>query len=177
MNLPRVTATAAYVLAELGEASEAAELVRESEDLLAGLAPKGITGWQGPTYQFLGRASLALGRLDEAKRFGERAVQLCSQRLGNAADAHRLLGDIAVHSDPVNVERAEAHYRETRALSEPRAMRSLTAHCHLGLGKLYRRTGRRDEAHEHLTIATTLYEEMDMRYWLEQAEAEVRELA
>jgi hypothetical protein len=25
-------------------------------------------------------------------------------------------------------------------------------------------------AHEHLTIATTLYREMDMRYWLEQAE-------
>jgi hypothetical protein len=28
-------------------------------------------------------------------------------------------------------------------------------------------------AHEHLTIATTLYREMDMRYWLEQAEAEL----
>jgi hypothetical protein len=24
-------------------------------------------------------------------------------------------------------------------------------------------------AHKHLTIATTLYREMDMRYWLEQA--------
>jgi len=24
-------------------------------------------------------------------------------------------------------------------------------------------------AHEHLTIATTLHREMDMRYWLEQA--------
>jgi hypothetical protein len=51
------------------------------------------------------------------------------------------------------------------------------AHCHLGLGKLYRRTGKRQEAQEHLTTATTMYREMDMRFWLEQAEAEMRGLA
>ena len=41
-------------------------------------------------------------------------------------------------------------------------MRPLVAHCHLGLGKLYRRTGKREEADEHLTTATTMYREMDM---------------
>jgi hypothetical protein len=50
-------------------------------------------------------------------------------------------------------------------------MRPLVAHCHLGFGKLYRRTGKRQEAYEHLTTATTMYREMDMRFWLEQAEA------
>jgi len=39
----------------------------------------------------------------------------------------------------------------------------------LGLGKLYQRTGKRQEAHKHLTTATTMYREMDMRFWLEQA--------
>jgi hypothetical protein len=29
-------------------------------------------------------------------------------------------------------------------------MRPLVAHCHLGLGKLYRRTGKREQAQEHL---------------------------
>ena len=53
-------------------------------------------------------------------------------------------------------------------------MRPLIAHCQLGLGKLYRRTGKRQEAQEHLSIATTLYREMDMPFWLEQAEAEMR---
>jgi hypothetical protein len=53
-------------------------------------------------------------------------------------------------------------------------MRPLIAHCHLGLGKLYRRTGQREQAHEHLTIATTLYREMDMQFWLEQAETEMK---
>ena len=50
------------------------------------------------------------------------------------------------------------------------------AHCHLGLGKLYRRTGKREQTQEHLTVATTMYRDMDMRFWLEQAEAEMREL-
>jgi hypothetical protein len=49
----------------------------------------------------------------------------------------------------------------------------LVAHCHLGLGKLYRRTGKRDEAQEHFATATAMYREMDMRFWLEQAEKQV----
>ncbi|MBI1727836.1 MAG: hypothetical protein HYR50_11270 [Candidatus Rokubacteria bacterium] len=68
----------------------------------------------------------------------------------------------------------EAHYRQALALAEPRGMRPLVAHCHLGLGKLSRRTGEREETREHLTTATTMYREMDMRFWLEQAEAEIK---
>ncbi len=45
-----------------------------------------------------------------------------------------------------------------------------------GLGKLYRRTGQHEQAREHLTTATTMYREMDMRLWLEQAEAELKQL-
>ena len=51
-------------------------------------------------------------------------------------------------------------------------LRPLIAHCHLGLGKLYRRTGKREQAQEHLAIATTMYREMGMTYWLEQAQVE-----
>jgi hypothetical protein len=50
-------------------------------------------------------------------------------------------------------------------------MRPLVAHCHVGLGKLYRRVGKHDQAREHLNTATTMYREMDMGFWLEQAEA------
>jgi hypothetical protein len=51
-------------------------------------------------------------------------------------------------------------------------MRPLVAHCHFGLGKLCRLTGRRDEARDHLSIAMTMYRDMEMSFWLEQAEAE-----
>ena len=56
------------------------------------------------------------------------------------------------------------------ALAEPRGMRPLVAHCHFGLSKLYRRTGQREQDHEYLSSATTMYREMDMRFYLAQAE-------
>jgi len=86
----------------------------------------------------------------------------------------RLLGDIAAHLDRFEVDTAEAHYRQ--ALAEDLGLRPLMAHCHLELAALYRRAGTRQEAREHLTTAGTRFGEMDMRYWLEQAEAELKEL-
>jgi hypothetical protein len=53
--------------------------------------------------------------------------------------------------------------------------RPLAAHCHLGLGKLYHRTDKREQAQEHLTTATTMYRKMGMTYWLEKADAEMTE--
>jgi hypothetical protein len=44
-----------------------------------------------------------------------------------------------------------------------------------GLGKLYRRTDKREQVREHLTTATAMYREMGMHYWLEKAEAETGE--
>jgi hypothetical protein len=52
-------------------------------------------------------------------------------------------------------------------------MRPLIAHCHAGLGKLYRRTGARERSQEHFTMAKTMYRDMDMTNWLIQAEAEL----
>jgi len=36
---------------------------------------------------------------------------------------------------------------------------------------------RREQAQEHLTTATTMYREMGMTYWLEKAEAEMKDFA
>jgi tetratricopeptide (TPR) repeat protein len=74
-------------------------------------------------------------------------------------------------------DKAQRLSREALDLAAELGMRPLVAHCHLGLGRLYRRTGKRDQAQEHLATAATMYREMDMRFWLEQAEAELRELA
>ena len=56
-------------------------------------------------------------------------------------------------------------------------MRPLVAHCHVGLGKLYRRPGRRGEAREHLLTAAVMYREMVMHFWPEKAEAVMKELS
>jgi hypothetical protein len=52
-------------------------------------------------------------------------------------------------------------------------MRPLAAHCHFGLGKVYRQMGKREQAQEHLTAATTMYREMGMTFWLEKADAKL----
>ena len=94
---------------------------------------------------------------------------------GSEAYAIHLLGELAALADPPDGTTAEAHYREALSLAEERGMRPLVAHCHLGLGKLYRRTGDRAKAEEHLTTATTMYREMDMGFWLEKAEGALKE--
>jgi hypothetical protein len=58
-------------------------------------------------------------------------------------------------------------------LADELRMRPLAAHCHLGLGKLYRSTEKQEQAREYLTTATTMYRDMGMAYWLEKAEAEL----
>ncbi|HEV2054617.1 MAG TPA: adenylate/guanylate cyclase domain-containing protein [Methylomirabilota bacterium] len=173
--LPTVVAFSAWVLAQLGEASEALNRLREGEELVERIAARGVFGDRGWDYHALGRAGLLLGRLDEAQRLGNRAVESSPRHPGNAAHALHLLGDIAAHPDRFDAERGEAHYRQALALAEPRGMRPLVAHCHLGLGKLSRRTDKCEQAQEHLTTATTMYREMDMRFWLGQAEAELRQ--
>ena len=102
---------------------------------------------------------------------------LCLQEIKCATEqfpgerAEELGYEIAAHGDLPNVEQAEDYYRQALALAAELGMRPLVAHCHLGLGTLYRRTGDSARAQEHLTAATTMYREMGMTFWLEKAEA------
>jgi tetratricopeptide (TPR) repeat protein len=137
------------------------------------LTARGIGGNNGWTYHCLGRACLLLGRLDEARRLADRAVESSPCHPGFAAHALHLLGDIATHPDRFDDTAGEAYYRQALALAEPRGMRPLVAHCRTGLGKLSRRTGKREQAREHLTTAATMYREMDTRFWREQTEKEM----
>ena len=122
----------------------------------------------------VGMSYLRAGRIDETVGCVNEALAL-TRRLGaRGSEAHalRLLGEVAgCRTWP---EAGEEHYRHALDLANELAMRPLVAHCHLGLGKLYRRTGKREQAQEHITTATTMYREMDMRFWLEHAEAELQ---
>jgi uncharacterized protein YceH (UPF0502 family) len=68
---------------------------------------------------------------------------------------------------------AEATRYETQLISLAESTRHI-AHCHLGLGQLYRRAGKREQSYAHLTVASMMYREMDLRLWLEQAESEMQ---
>jgi class 3 adenylate cyclase/tetratricopeptide (TPR) repeat protein len=112
----------------------------------------------------LERARLALNLARQHKTRGEEALAL-----------HQL-GAVYTDITPLDTVQAEAHYRQALVLADELGMRPLTAHCHSGLANLYRRTGKSSEWNEHFRIATTMYREMGMTYWLEKVEAEMREL-
>jgi len=122
-----------------------------------------------------GMTCLSAGRIDEAASHAREALALTHRLGARGSEAHALClaGDVASIG---GAEDAPGYYREALALAGELGMRPLVAHCQLGLGNLYRRTGKREQAQEHLTTATTMYREMGMTYWLEKAEAEVREL-
>jgi DNA-binding SARP family transcriptional activator len=124
----------------------------------------------------LGTVYLLDERLDEARRHARLALNAARQRKrrGHEAAALVTLGEIHAQSGPPEIEPARTSYQEALALAEPRGMRPLVAHCHLGLGTLYRRTGRPEQAREHLTTAAEMYRDMDMGFWLEKAEVEMK---
>jgi tetratricopeptide (TPR) repeat protein len=174
MGLPTMVATLAWTLAELGETGEAQRRAQEAKGLLDMNIARGSMMQRPVVYRFLGRVNLLVGRLVEAQRLAEWAIECSPHQLGWAAIAWHLLADVVSHPDRFDAERSETYYRQALGLAQPRSMRPLVAHCHLGLGKLYRRTDKREQADEHLATATTMYREMGMTYWLEKAEAEMR---
>jgi tetratricopeptide (TPR) repeat protein len=154
-----------------------AEGIALMEDAARGIAEQGVMwSWWAGRVGALGGAYLLDGRLADATRIAQGGLAAAQERGERGVEARvlRLLGDIAAHPDRVEFDAAEAHYRRALALADELGMRPLVAHCHLGLGKLYRRTGERAEAQEHLTNAATMYREMGMTYWLEKAEAELK---
>ena len=163
-----------YAYALSGRVAEAIPLL---EHAVSAIETMGSGAYQSLFLMYLGGAYALDDRLEDALDLARRAMTLARERgqRGYEAWALRLLAEVTARRVPP--EHADGHYREALALADELGMGPLVAHCHLGLGKLYRRRDKRDDAREQLTTATTMYREMDMRFWLERAQAEMRELA
>jgi tetratricopeptide (TPR) repeat protein len=162
-----------YAYALSGRLPEGVALLEEA------VADPGATGSANHSLflAHLGEAHLLAGRPDDAAAVARRALDLAHRQKerGNEAWVLRLFGEIAAHTDPPDVESAEARYSQALTRAEELGMRPLVAHCHFGLGTLYRRTGKHEPAREHLTTATTMYREMGMGFYLAQAETQLNE--
>ena len=132
-----------------------------------------------PATAALAEGYLLAGRAQESTFNALRALELArtTGTRGNETVALHLVAEAATCSGRLIPEAVSPHYQAALSLADTLGMRPLVAHCHLGLGKLYRRLGKREQPQEHLTTATTMYREMGMTYWLEQAEREMRGLA
>jgi len=128
---------------------------------------------------WLSEAYLLADREADARAAARRALGLARRHKERGHEAYtlRLLGEIAAREEPLDIGKAENHYRQAIDLAEELGMRLLIAHCHVGLGKLYRRAGNPQQARTHLTDGVAMMREMEMGLWLEKAEAELKELS
>ena len=174
---PVVLGLSGLAAARAGQVAEGVSSLLEAAPSYEESVGTGI--WNTLLVLWLGEAYALGHRYTDALEAARRALRLTQQFNHSAYEgwALRLLGEIASHTDPLDLESAEGHYQHALALAQQRGMRPLLACCHLGLGRLHRKVSRRRLAQEHLTAATTMYREMDMRFWLEQAEAEMEVLA
>ena len=164
----RATLGCAYLLA--GRVEEALRFL-EPEDF-RGLARTYRVVW-------LAEARLMAGQIDEAARLADQALGLAREHheQGHEAWILRLLGEIAARREPVDVEAADAAFRQATTLAYRLEMRPLMAHCHLGLGRLYRRAGRPDTARDELEAGLALLRSMGMTFWVSPIEAELAALS
>jgi class 3 adenylate cyclase/tetratricopeptide (TPR) repeat protein len=121
----------------------------------------------------LSEIHLVADRQDPAHALASEALALSQAQgaRGEEARAGWLLGEIAAHGAPPAGDQAEADYRQSLSLAEELGMRPLVAHCHLGLGTLYQKVGRSDQAQPELATAAQMYRTMELTFWLEKAEA------
>jgi class 3 adenylate cyclase/tetratricopeptide (TPR) repeat protein len=159
---------AAYTLAE--RVAEALPLLEQAVQQATSIS---IQSGQSRRVASLGEATLPAGRPEAALSLAQQALGLARthKERGHEAWILRLLGEIAAQREPLEVEPAAAHYRQALALAAELGMRPLQAHCHRGLGTLYAKSGRPEQARSELSTAMALYRAMEMTFWLPQAEA------
>jgi class 3 adenylate cyclase/tetratricopeptide (TPR) repeat protein len=154
-------------LAEIGRTDDAQALLE-----------KDLAFYTGSFFVFRPLVLLLVGRTHDARVQADKALARHRERGERGAEAWVLwmLGEIGLRESLGDMHDTAGRFTQARALAEQLGMRPLVAHCHRGLGKLCWRTGQTEQAREHLNTAKAMYREMEMTYWLEQAEAEWRGL-
>jgi tetratricopeptide (TPR) repeat protein len=174
-GLPAFAALFGYARALSGRVTEALVLLEEAVTQ----AEQRNRMARGLSLSLLSEAYLLAGRPGDAVAAAQRGLEGARQRRERADEARHLraLAEATVQTDPPDFAMADRSYREALTLATELGMRPFVARCHAGLATLYRRTGKWQEAQEHLTTATTMYREMGMTYWLERLETELKALA
>jgi hypothetical protein len=107
-----------------------------------------------------GFALLEADRIDDAAQRAAGALEASratGRRMSEAA-AHGLLGEVAMHRDPVDYAEMERHVLNSLRLAQVLEMRPLAARCHLRLAWIYERTGR--DCDRQVKAATALLQEI-----------------
>ena len=131
------------------------EVVNEAASKDAALGQATRLAWLAEGLLVAGEHEPAWDRAQQALEISRRF-----REKGQEAWTLHLLGEVAGQRHPDDHETAERFYRDAMLAAEPLGMRPAVAHCHLGLGELHTRAGRREEAQEYLRTASGLFRDM-----------------
>ncbi len=169
--IPWTTSCLGYAYALSGRIAEALPLLEQAVEQASSMR---LMAFHSLSIAQLSEAYLLAGRVNDASDLAERALSLGRDRneRGNQAWTLRLLGEIAARRERPDIATVETYYRQALTLAEEMEMRPLVAHCHAGLGTLFRRAGKAAPAEDHLTTAIGMFDAMDMQSWRERMDRE-----
>ena len=132
----------------------------------------GLTRFQPLRETLLANAYLIAGGYEDALAAARDALELARRYHERGPEAWALYLIAESMAQLQGAERNEIHdtYLAALNLADELGMRPLVAHCHLGMGQLHQRMGRLSEARAEFSQATELYRQMDMQFYLKQAE-------
>jgi tetratricopeptide (TPR) repeat protein len=170
LNFPTVAFPlgAAYTLA--GRIDDAVQLLTQAMQQAIAI---GRMSSQPLRIACLGEAHLQADHPEKAAHLLECALTLArtQKEWGWEAYILRLYGDLVMHRKFSDPGQAEIYYQQALALANELGMRPLQAHCHRGLGTLYRQAGQPEQARTELSVAIEMYRDMEMTFWLPETEA------
>jgi class 3 adenylate cyclase/tetratricopeptide (TPR) repeat protein len=123
-------------------------------------------------YRLKGDTKSAIHNAEEAL-----SISLRSEERGFAAWALYYMAKIQSEDKSEQILHAIQTYRQAMEQAKRLGMRPLTAHNHLGLGKLYLEKGESQKARSELLTAIDLYRSMDMSFWLSEAESALAKIS
>jgi class 3 adenylate cyclase/tetratricopeptide (TPR) repeat protein len=108
-------------------------------------------------YRVTGDVALALDTLS-------RALDLAAKSGERGFESWAMVVMARIKSDMEQVDEATQWYDRSLKQADELSMRPLVAHCHQGLGELYRRLGKKEEALSEFDTANGMYRALGMTY-------------
>jgi len=168
-GFPVVASTLGAAYAQAGRLAEALPLLEQAGAQMATLR---LATDQALCLRLLSEGYLLAGRPYDALPHAQETLKLARtyKECSTQGYALWLLGTLAAQDEAPMGEVAETFYQSAMALANAHGMRPLLAHGHFGLGLLYNRQGKREQACAALSRAIDLFRTMDMVSWLSRAQ-------
>jgi tetratricopeptide (TPR) repeat protein len=171
--VPLTASSLGLAYAFTGRHNEGVELVQDA--IRRGKEAR-LTHYEPVRMNFLANTYLLAGRHDDALATAQDTLKLARRyrERGPEAWALYLIAVSMAQAQPGERSEIRDNYLAAQDLAEELGMRPLVAHCHIGLGKLDTVFGDKETARNELQSALSMYRDMDMQFYLKQAETELK---